>query len=128
MPQHIDVIVYDVMMDRYLLCVKAGAIVCMGIVVPRTLVPLQAFRFGMGGMVAWQFPCNINRNSQIFVKKMSHCPCGGRLFGIGITGYMHFRHRFLRFRGFLFVCHRCGKHQQEHQTDEFDQSLHLFPF
>ena len=32
--QRIDVIVYDVVIDRYPLCVKAGAIVCRGIVVP----------------------------------------------------------------------------------------------
>ena len=113
MPQRIDVIVYDVMMDRYLLCVKAGAIVCMGIVVPRTLVPLQAFRLGMGGMVAWQFSCNINRNGQILVKEMVYCPCGGRLLGISIIGNTHLRHRFLRFRSLLSICHCRGEYQQD---------------
>ncbi len=101
MLQRIDIIVYHVVTDRYPLCAEAGAIVCMRMVVPCSLVPRQAFRLGMSGMVARQFACNINRNCQILVKEMSHCSCGGRLLSISITGNTYLRHRFLRFRSLL---------------------------
>ena len=108
MLQRIDVIVYHVVMDRCPVRMKTGTFMWMEGIVPRTLVPLQAFRLGMGGMVAWQFSCNINRNGQILVKEMSHCPCCGRLLSISIAGYTHLRYHFLRFRVFLSVCYRSG--------------------
>ena len=113
MLQRIDVIVYHVVMDRCPVRMKTGTFMWMEGIVPRTLVPLQAFRLGMGGMVAWQFSCNINRTGQILVKEMVYCPCGGRLLGISIIGNTHLRHRFLRFRSLLSVCHCRGEYQQD---------------
>jgi len=113
MLQRIDVIVYNMVMDRCLVGMETGTFMWMGSVVYRTLVPLQAFRLGMGEMVTRQFSCNINRNGQILVKEMIYCPCGGRLLGISITGDTHLRHRFLRFRGLLSVCHCHGEYQQD---------------
>ena len=128
MLQRIDIIVYYVVMDRYPLCAKAGAIVCMRIVGSRTLVPWQAFRLGMSGMVARQLACNINRNWQILVKEMSHCSCGGRLLSISITGNPYLRHRFLRFRSLLSAWHCRGEYQQDCRADEFNKPLHLLLF
>ena len=58
------------------------------------------------------------------------CPFSGHLSGVDVaTGQTKFlRHRFLRHRHFLPVCHCCSEHQQEHCPNELNQFLHLFSF
>ena len=128
--QRIDVVVYHVVRCRsvgmYLAYIlrRGRCAVSVG-----AMCGMQAFGLGVRRMIPRQFSGYRYRHSHSFGIQMSNGSFGSTLFGADDGRYMSdLRHRFLRFRFSLLVCPCHDDEHQQYRTDEFNQSLHLFPF